>query len=89
MKKIYVSLALAMLTFAGAAQLAVDNTQTVQSAVENVFFGNGIFVANVTFNGAPADVVHDQFGIFTDEVNGIGITNGLCMSTGCVDGIVC
>ncbi len=84
MKKIYVSLALAILTFVGAAQVAVDNTQTVQSAVENVFFGNGIFVANVTFNGAPADVVHDQFGIFTDEVNGIGITSGLCMSTGIV-----
>jgi hypothetical protein len=82
MKKLYMLSALSLLQLGTIAQVMVDNTQTVQSFVEDIFLGNGIFVDNITFNGAPADLIHDQFGAFTDSANGIGLGGGLCMSTG-------
>jgi hypothetical protein len=84
MKKIYAVCSFVIGTMGLSAQVVVDNSQTVQSIVEDLFLGNGIFVSNIQFNGQPADVVHDQFGSFTDALSGIGITGGLCMSTGVV-----
>lgn len=66
------------------AQVVIDNSQTGQAIVENIFLGNGIFVANVMFNGSGADYVSDQLATFTDVNNGIGIGQGLCMTTGVV-----
>ncbi len=82
MKKIYSLLIVIMLCAQLNAQVVVDNTQTVQSVVEDLFLANGIFVANVVFNGAPANLTNEQFASFTDANQGIGISGGLLLSTG-------
>jgi hypothetical protein len=87
MRKIFTLILAAAATWGATAQVVIDNTQTGQTIVEDIFLGNGIFVANVMFNGVSADVVNDQLGTFTDANNGIGIGQGLCMSTGVVAGM--
>ncbi len=84
MKKIFTLFLSASLACGVQAQVVIDNSQTGQAIVENIFLGNGIFVANVMLNGASADYVSDQLATFSDASNGIGIGQGLCMSTGVV-----
>ena len=82
MKKFY-TLFVALSAACGAiAQPTLVPTSSVQSIVEDVFVGNGIFVNNVTFNGGPVDVPHFQIAAFTDVNNTIGIQEGIMMTTG-------
>jgi PKD repeat protein len=82
MRRIYSLIIVVMLCTQLNAQVVVDNSQTVQSVVEDLFLANGIFVANVVFNGAPANVTNEQFASFSDVNQGIGISGGLLLSTG-------
>ncbi len=64
------------------AQVAVNNTNTVASYVQNVLLGGGITVSNITFNGAPASVVNTQVGEFTDPTSSIGLPAGMILGSG-------
>lgn len=64
------------------AQLVVDTTQTPGSVVENVFLSNGIFVANVTYNGVPMGTANGAVGSFTAANTGLGIDAGIIMTSG-------
>ncbi len=82
MNKVYSLLIVLMLCAQLNAQVVVNNTQSVESVVEDIFLANGIFVANITFNGVAATDSSEYFGSFTDAVEGIGIGSGLVMTTG-------
>ncbi|MFN0033143.1 MAG: choice-of-anchor L domain-containing protein [Flavobacteriales bacterium] len=85
MKKIFTLLLIVMLCVQLNAQVLVDNTQTVETTVEDIFLANGIFVANITFNGVAANTGSEYFGSFTDALEGIGMGAGLVMTTGHVN----
>jgi hypothetical protein len=82
MKKILPFIFACLLCIQLHSQVAVDNTNNTDQVVEDIFLANGIFVSNITFNGAAANSINEQFASFTDVNNEIGITGGLVMSTG-------
>lgn len=82
MKKLYFLLVAFSTAFGVVAQPTLVPTASVQSIVEDFFVGNGIFVNNVTFNGGPVDVPHQQIAAFTDPDGTVGIQNGILMTTG-------
>ena len=82
MKKILPFIAACILCIQLNSQVVVDNTANTDQVVEDIFLANGIFVSNITFNGAAANSINEQFGSFTDANNEIGITSGLVMTTG-------
>lgn len=82
MKKILPLIAAILICVQLHSQVAVDNTSNTDQVVEDVFLANGIFVSNITFNGAAANSVNEQFGYFTDANSEIGISEGLLLSTG-------
>lgn len=69
-----------------SAQLQTDNTQTVAWYVENVLLGGGVTVTNITFNGQPADQVNVQVGEFNSAAANVGLTEGIILSTGDIQG---
>lgn len=82
MKKILPFIAACFLCIQLNSQVVVDNTSNTDQVVEDIFLANGIFVSNITFNGAPANSINEQFASFTDANNEIGVSEGLLMSTG-------
>ena len=67
----------------GYAQLTVGTSMTAQQLVQNVLIGTGVTVSNVTFSGVAASK-----GNFTTGASptNLGISNGIIISTGVVDG---
>jgi hypothetical protein len=63
------------------SQLFIDNSVNATNGVENVLLGEGVTASGITFGGAS-----EQIGAF--ECNGcnLGISNGLVMGSGNVDG---
>jgi gliding motility-associated-like protein len=83
MKKITLGLiAILGLSNLGISQVVIDNSNTVEWYVQNVLLGSGVSVANITFNGAPANLVENKVGQFTDLTSTIGLPSGLAMGTG-------
>ncbi len=79
----YASLALLSVSAFGLrAQLAVDNTITVQQLVENVLLGGGVTVSNITFNGQPASQTNIQIGSFSGTGSNVGLPQGVTLSSG-------
>ena len=66
------------------AQLVVGTTQSPSALVQNVLLGNGVAVSNVTFNGAPGNVLNDQIGDFDGTASNIGLGQGVLICTGAV-----
>ncbi|MBS1583819.1 MAG: choice-of-anchor L domain-containing protein [Bacteroidetes bacterium] len=64
------------------AQIVLDNTQTPEQLVQNVLLGGGVQVSNITFNGAPANVLTEQMGAFNGTNCNVGITSGIILATG-------
>ena len=64
------------------AQLAVNNTVSVQFLVENVLLGGGVTVSNITFNGQPAGLSNIQIGSFDGTGCNVGLAQGLLLATG-------
>ena len=85
MKKLLLPL-LSFFFLQASAQLEVDTTLTPQQAVEDIFLSNGIFIANVTFNGASASTLNAGVGTFVSNGSGLGIESGLILSTGAAIG---
>ena len=81
MKKILLPL-LSFVFLQASAQLVVDTTLTPQQAVEDIFLSNGIFISNVTYNGAAANTLNAGVGTFMSNGSGLGIESGLILSTG-------
>lgn len=75
-------LAVLLISYAASGQLIVQNTQTPANLVQNVLLGTGVTATNITFNGAPANVVTDQVGYFDGAMSNIGLSDGLIMATG-------
>lgn len=73
---------LSICAFGANAQLAVDNTLTVEQYIQNVLLGGGVTIQNVEFNGGPANVQNEQVGELTDPGSNMGFTNGLIMGSG-------
>ena len=67
------------------SQVAVNNTNTVASYVQNVLLGPGVTVSNITFNSAPANVSNPQVGEFTDITSSVGLSNGMILGSGDVN----
>ncbi|MFA5783016.1 MAG: choice-of-anchor L domain-containing protein, partial [Bacteroidales bacterium] len=67
----------------GYAQLTVGTSMTPQQLVQNVLVGSGVTVSNVTYSGVAASK-----GNFTTGASptNLGISNGIIISTGVVDG---
>ncbi|MCB0792948.1 MAG: choice-of-anchor L domain-containing protein [Flavobacteriales bacterium] len=63
-------------------QLVVNNTQTPAQLVQNVLLGGGVTASNITFNGAPANVITEQAGEFNSTNANVGITSGILLATG-------
>ena len=84
-----VSLLSGCLLFIGAtrAQLAVQNNLTPNELVNSILVGQGVTVSNVTFNGQPANTIHDQIGSFAGTSN-LGLANGVVLATGQVPEVV-
>ncbi|MBK7286798.1 MAG: choice-of-anchor L domain-containing protein [Flavobacteriales bacterium] len=78
-----VSLLSGCLLFIGAtrAQLAVQNNLTPNELVNSILVGQGGTVSHVTFNGQPANTIHDQIGSFAGTSN-LGLANGVVLATG-------
>ncbi|MFM7727631.1 MAG: choice-of-anchor L domain-containing protein, partial [Flavobacteriales bacterium] len=81
MKKILLPL-LSVFFLHATAQLDVDTSLTPQQAVEDIFLSNGIFISNVTFNGAAASNINAGVGTYQSNGSGLGIESGLILSTG-------
>ena len=71
-----------LLGYVTRAQVAVDNTLSVQQLVEDYFMGEGIEVANITINGDPAETVNNQTGLYTGPSNVIDFDKGIVLATG-------
>ncbi len=82
MKRIFIILLALLSIQVGKAQVAVNNTNTVASYVQNVLLGGGVTVSNITFNGAPANVANAQVGEFTDLTSSIGLPSGMILGSG-------
>jgi gliding motility-associated-like protein len=67
----------------GYAQLTVGTTMTAQQLVQNILVGTGVTVSNVTYSG-DAEAI-GNFTTGTAPTN-LGISSGIIMSTGIVDG---
>lgn len=82
MKK-YLSILVLMIASAAGirAQLVINNTINATDGVQNVLLGPGVTVSNLNAVGA-----NEQFGQFTCVNCNLGITNGLVMGSGNVDG---
>ena len=78
----------ALLYLSCAAQLDVQNSQTVQWYVEQVLLGGGVQVSNVTFNGVPANEISLQVGYFNSDNANVGISSGMILSSGEVEGAI-
>jgi len=65
------------------AQLSVNTTLTPQQLVQNVLVGTGVTVSNVTYTGSA-----NSIGKFTtgSSPTNLGISSGIIMSTGFVNG---
>jgi gliding motility-associated-like protein len=64
-----------------SAQLTIDNAINANAAVQNVLLGSGVTASNITFQGDNA-----QIGGFTCNGCGLGISNGVVIGTGNVNG---
>jgi hypothetical protein len=64
------------------AQVAINNTNTVQNYVQNVLLGGGVTVSNITYNGVNGNLVDAKVGQFTDPSSSIGLSNGMILATG-------
>ncbi|MBL7942172.1 MAG: T9SS type A sorting domain-containing protein [Flavobacteriales bacterium] len=69
------------------AQLQVDTSLTPQQIVEDVFLSNGIFVANVTYNGVAAADASSYVGTFSGT-NNSGLNSGIIMGSGFATGAI-
>lgn len=71
-------------TWSGQAhgQLLVNNTTTPTELVEQILAGQGVAVSNVTFNGVPANAIHDQIGSFNGSSSALGLVAGVVLATG-------
>lgn len=69
------------------AQLEVNTTFTPSELVNNILVGQGITVSNLTFNGTPGNTVNDQIGAFYSASSNIGVSDGIVLSTGRVEGV--
>jgi len=67
----------------GHAQLTVSTSMTPQQLVQNVLIGSGVTVSNVTYNGFAQAIGHFTTG---SSPTNLGISEGIIMSTGVVDG---
>ncbi|MCO6482302.1 MAG: choice-of-anchor L domain-containing protein, partial [Flavobacteriales bacterium] len=69
------------------AQLIINQTQPPATLVQNYLMGPGVFATNVTFNGAPGNVVaplfttYGQIGRFNGTNTVIGINSGTFLCT--------
>lgn len=63
------------------AQVEVDMTMTVEELVQNVLLGNGVAVSNITFNGQPATINHNQIAKFSGSSNVVSFPAGLMLAT--------
>ena len=63
---------------------------TADSLVSNVLLGEGVIVANVTFNGQPGALNCNNIGKFItgSTATNLGISSGIILSTGGVQGAV-
>ncbi|MBK8340265.1 MAG: choice-of-anchor L domain-containing protein [Flavobacteriales bacterium] len=64
------------------AQLTVDNALTPEQLVQNVLLGGGVTATNITFNGQPGTVLHEQAAGFNSDLSNVGIPNGVLLATG-------
>jgi gliding motility-associated-like protein len=81
-RKIIFAIAGIVSVVSSQAQIAVDNTQTVEYYVQNVLLGTGVTAFNITFNGVPANQVSTQVGSFDCVDCNVGIANGFVMASG-------
>ncbi len=65
------------------AQLSVNTAMTPQQLVQNVLVGTGVTVSNITYTGAAGSI--GQFTTGSTPTN-LGLTSGIIMSTGLVNG---
>jgi gliding motility-associated-like protein len=89
MSKITFSLLFVFIFISGLkAQLIVTNTATPAQLVQNNLVGPGVTVSNVTFNGAPANTVNPQIGLFDGTNTTLGMAEGILMTSGNVNAAV-
>jgi hypothetical protein len=89
MSKITFSLLFVFIFISGLkAQLIVTNTSTPAQLVQNNLVGPGVTVSNVTFNGAPANTVNPQIGLFDGTNTTLGMAEGILMTSGNVNAAV-
>ena len=69
------------------AQISVNTSFTPAELVNNILVGQGVTVSNLTFNGAPANTLNDQFGAFNGAASNIGLSDGVVLGTGRVVGV--
>jgi gliding motility-associated-like protein len=79
--KIVKCLSLAMLIlflhFPSQAQLIVDTSYSVQTLIQNVLLGSGVYASNITFKGEKL-----ALGYFNGQNTNLGIDSGIVFSTG-------
>jgi hypothetical protein len=64
-----------------SAQLTINNAVNAADGVQNVLLGTGVTAGNITSQGT-----NDQIGSFSCNGCGLGITSGIVMGTGNVNG---
>jgi len=84
MNKIYITILLLILSYGASAQIEMTGSNTPPydpiSLISDQFFGEGVEVVNITYNGMDASV-----GYFSNGMSSIGIENGILLSTGSVE----
>lgn len=74
-------------SFAGRAQVTVDNSLTVEELVNEVILGDGVNASNITYNGMPGDMIPAHVGTFDATASDFPIGQGMVMATASI-GIV-
>lgn len=63
-------------------QVTVDQTMTPEELVQQVLLGEGITAMNVTFNGAPGNVLNNQIGRYNGPSDFVDFDDGIVMASG-------
>ena len=77
MKKILLSLFLAINLFSAKSQLIVFSTLPSGAILQNNFTGNGVQIDNVNFTGSSTSA-----GVFSGTSSNLGLNSGIILSTG-------